>query len=108
MTTTDPAPPRLSYRRSGGFAGIQTTAEATADELGADAARIAARLLSDPAVGAPTRPPAPSAADQFDYQLTIADGIREQSFQWSDHTVPAEARALIEALNRLAVPTTPS
>jgi hypothetical protein len=92
----------IGYRRSGGFAGIETTADLDADELSADAAEIAARLLSDPASGAPVG--TPRGADQFNYRLELQDGSRRHTFEWTDLTVPADVRPLLSELNRRAAP----
>jgi hypothetical protein len=90
----------IGYRRSGGFAGIETAADLDADELPADAAGIAARLLADPASGAPVG--TPRGADQFSYHLELADGSHRHTFEWTDLTVPADVRPLLSALNRRA------
>jgi hypothetical protein len=93
---------RLGYRRSGGFAGIELTAEVAAGELPAEQAALAARLLDDPARGQPTGMTPPGAADLFSYQLRLTDGSRQHTFEWTDLTVPDAVRPLLSALNRLA------
>jgi hypothetical protein len=97
---------RIGYRRGGGFTGIELTAEVTADELAVGEAELAARLLADPSVGAPTRPADafPSAADQFSYQLEVTDGSRKHTFQWAEFQVPDAVRPLLAALNQHAKP----
>jgi hypothetical protein len=95
---------RIEYRRSGGFAGIELTADVDAAELPAEVAGIPARLLADPGLGAPAGLTPPGAADLFEYRLRLADGDRKHSFEWTDLTVPAAARPLLDALNRLAKP----
>lgn len=92
----------IGYRRSGGFAGIEMTADLDADELPADAAGVAARLLADPAAGAPVG--APRGADQFSYRLELTDGSRRHTFEWTDLTVPAAVRPLLGELNHRAAP----
>jgi hypothetical protein len=92
----------IGYRRSGGFAGIEISADLEAAELPADAAEVAARLLADPAAGAPVG--SPRGADQFNYRLELHDGTRRHTFEWTDLTVPAEVRPLLSALNRRAAP----
>jgi hypothetical protein len=92
----------IDYRRSGGFAGIEMTADLDAAELPAEAAEIAAKLLADPATGAPVG--SPRGADQFNYQLELHDGNRRHSFEWTDLTLPAAVRPLLNALNHRAAP----
>lgn len=96
----------IGYRRSGGFAGIEMTAEVNAGELPAAAAELAQRLLAEPGLGEPTRPANafPGAADHFSYQLQLSDGSRQQSFRWAEFQVPDALRPLLTALNRLASP----
>ena len=95
---------RIQYRRTGGFAGIEMTADVGTDELAEAEAGIAARLMADPASGAPTAATPPGAADLFDYRLQLTEGDRKQSFEWSDFGVPDAVRPLLSALNRLAKP----
>jgi hypothetical protein len=95
----------IGYHRTGGFAGLVTAADLDADELPADAAEIAARLLADPATGAPVG--TPRGADQFNYRLELADGNRRHTFEWTDLTVPAGVQPLLSALNRRAAPPAP-
>ena len=97
---------RIFYRRSGGFAGIEMTAEVGADELAARQAELAGRLLADPSVGEPARPADafPSAADQFSYQLDLDDGSRRYSFHWAEFQVPDAVRPLLTALNQRIKP----
>jgi hypothetical protein len=95
---------RIQYRRTGGFAGIEMAADVGADQLPAEAAGIATRLLADPESGAPTGSAPPGAADLFDYQLRLTDGDRKHSFEWSDFGVPDAVRPLLSALNQLAKP----
>jgi hypothetical protein len=97
---------RIDYRRSGGFAGIEMTAEVRADELAAGEAELAGRLLADASVGEPTKPANafPGAADQFSYQLNLTDGSRKHTFHWAEFQVPDAVRPLLTALNQRAKP----
>ena len=95
---------RIEYRRTGGFAGIEMTADVGADQLAAAEAGIAAQLLADPGSGASTGAAPPGAADLFDYRLRLTDGDRKHSFEWTDFGVPDAVRPLLSALNRLAQP----
>jgi hypothetical protein len=96
---------RIDYRRTGGFAGIEIAADLAADQLPPPMAELAARLLTDPALGAPVRSAVPGGADHFGYQLRLTDGSRQHTFQWTDFTVPNLVRPLLSAANQVARPT---
>jgi hypothetical protein len=98
---------QIQYRRSGGLAGLDMTAQAASDELAADHADLARKLLTDPPAAAST-PPAAGGADQFSYRLHVDDGTRQRTFTWADHEVPDEVRPLLAALNRKAHPAPPA
>jgi hypothetical protein len=93
----------ISYRRSGGIAGVDLVAELHSGDLTADDAAVVRNLLARP----PAAKPASSAPrpDQFDHELTLAHGSSRQAFHWSDGEVPDEARPLLAALRRRAEPT---
>ncbi|MFC8502505.1 protealysin inhibitor emfourin [Pedococcus sp. NPDC057267] len=113
----------ITYRRSGGFAGIDLVAECLGADLPEDQAQVAAALLGGsgsgnaPAgPGAPTStagsvegtaPPAPgpTGADQFTYTVHVVQGRRSRTVTWADTTVPDEARPLLATLGGLARPT---
>lgn len=101
----------LTYRRSGGFAGIVMAAECLGADLPEAQARLASDLLGASAeaeggerASAPTPPPSPGA-DQFSYTVRISQGARSRTVEWSDSTVPELARPLLSTLGALAQPT---
>jgi hypothetical protein len=98
---------QIRYRRSGGFAGIDMTAEAQLHDLPAEQADQARELLAHPPAAASGKPAA-GAADQFSYRLDLDDGTRQQTFQWADHEVPDAVRPLLSALNKRAQPARPA
>jgi hypothetical protein len=100
---------RLQYRRSGGFAGVELGVDVLADELPAEQAGLAARLLAHPeefrAAVSPAMPP--GAADLFSYQLEVEGGDRRQVYHWSEFEVPEASRSLLTTLQGLAKPAPP-
>ena len=111
----------ITYRRSGGFAGIELAAECLGADLPEEQAQVAAALLGgsgtgkEPA-GARTSPagadedaapstPGPTGADQFTYTLRVVQGDRSRTVTWADTTVPEGARPLLATLGGLARPT---
>lgn len=106
LTTVNPDRVRLTYRRTGGLAGIDLTADAQTDDLPTEQAHLARQLLA-----APTRPPQrsiPQRADQFSYTLELDDGTRHRTFHWREHEVPGDVQPLLTALNRRAHPAPPA
>ncbi|GAB2441611.1 protealysin inhibitor emfourin [Nocardia tengchongensis] len=98
------SPIRIAYRRSGGFAGLDMTAEVDAADLPPEDARIAAGLLTgDPAGSAGTGVP-----DGFSYELTVTDGTRTRTHRWSQPSVPAEVSPLLATLTSRATPAAPA
>ena len=113
----------ITYRRSGGFAGIDLAAECLGADLPEEQAQVAAGLLGgsdsgdapDPG-GARHRPageageaapasPTPTGADQFTHTVRVEQGRRSRTVTWADTTVPVEARPLLATLGGLARPS---
>ncbi|MFE3257160.1 protealysin inhibitor emfourin [Nocardia sp. NPDC059091] len=98
------SPIRIAYRRSGGLAGLDLTAEVDAADLPPGDATIAAGLLTgDPAGSAGTGVP-----DGFSYEVTVSDGTRTRTYRWSQPYVPAEVSSLLAALTSRATPAAPA
>jgi hypothetical protein len=98
---------RLTYRRTGGLAGIDLTANAQSDDLPSEQADLARQLLTD----SPTATPAPSVpqgADQFNYTLELDDGTRRRTFHWGEHEIPGDVQPLLTTMNHRAHPTPPA
>ena len=108
---------RITYRRSGGFAGVALEAQCRGADLPEDQAQLASDLLaatdeagmpSADAEGAVASSPGPGpgpGADQFTYRLEVVQGTRRRTVSWSDTTVPDAARPLLATLAGLARPT---
>ena len=115
----------ITYRRSGGFAGIDMAAECLAADLPEDQAKVAADLLAAADDGRATGGTAADAqvpdatgddaatprsgqgpgADQFTYTVRVVRGGRSRTVTWADTTVPEGARPLLATLGSLARPT---
>lgn len=93
----------ISYRRSGGLAGVDLVAELHSGELSAEDAAVVRNLVARPPAAKP-RSTSPRS-DQFEHRLTLTDGTSQRTFQWSERDVPDEARALLATLGRRAEPT---
>ncbi len=99
---------RVSYRRSGGIAGLDFAVDAAAsDVLDDDQVSLAQRLLDQPPPSSAASE-APAGADRFSYRLHLTDGEQEHSFSWAESDVPDEVRPLLTALHRRATPVPPS
>jgi hypothetical protein len=93
----------ISYRRSGGLAGLDLVAELHSADLGDDDAATARELLAGP----PAEPADSGAGrpDQFDHELTLSDGASQRTFHWRDGRIPDQARALVATLGQRAEPS---
>jgi hypothetical protein len=106
---------RITYRRSGGFAGVALEAQCRGADLPEDQAQLAADLLAAPeeagmpsadAEGAVASSTGPGpGADQFTHRLEVVQGARRRTVSWSDTTIPDAARPLLATLAGLARPT---
>jgi len=99
----------VSYRRSGGIAGVDLVAECAEADLSGDQVQVASDLLSGSAGGheAGTEQSASSrgvGADQFTYTLDISRGAHRRTLTWSEGGVPAPARSLLDTLGGLSEP----
>lgn len=104
----------ITYRRSGGIAGIDVSTECTGADLTEDEAQVVADLLSSPegarasgkraTAEPPTAPHIALGFDQFTHTVRIQRGSRARTFTWSDGTVPTSALPLLVTLRGLAKP----
>lgn len=102
----------MTYRRSGGIAGLDLVAECAGSDLPEDHAQVARDLLDAPAGAAERGGPGtvPSSArslpgaDRFTYTVHISEGTRHRTFTWSEGTVPTSAEPLLTTLGGLAAP----
>ena len=100
------APHRMTvqFERSGGFAGIRTTATIDAGSLSPEEARRLRELVDN--AGFFDLPPVLSAsapgADRFQYKITIETGNRKHTVELSDAAAPASLRPLLQWLTQAA------
>jgi hypothetical protein len=97
---------RVEFRRSGGIAGIDMTANVDARELSAEQAQLVAELMSPGTAPAPP-PGGAGAPDRFSYELTVTDGERTRTYDWQEAEVPEAVRPLLASLGARARPAPP-
>jgi hypothetical protein len=104
----------ITYRRSGGIAGVDMAAECLGADLPQDQAQVASDLLAAPTTtperGADANADSSTAhsragADQFSYTVRITQGPRSRTFNWSEGTVPDHARPLLTTLGGFSEPS---
>ncbi|QGF24688.1 protealysin inhibitor emfourin [Raineyella fluvialis] len=94
----------VSYRRTGGFAGLEMAAEAEGPELSGEVARIADGLLARDADTAGPGSGPPQGADRFTYVLEVTRREEHRTFSWSDAEIPEDVRPLLEELGKRSEP----
>lgn len=95
------APVRVSFRRSGGLAGIEIAVVTDADKLSPAQSEMIRALLAAP--GSPP-PSGPGAPDRFTYELQIDDGEHRRILRWPETAVPDDVRPLIAELTARSRP----
>ena len=103
----------ITYLRSGGFAGVDLTAECAGPDLPEDQFHVATDLVGGTSDSAAPESPKDSkdstpdgarGADQFTYTVEVSQGSRHRTFHWSDGNVPDAVRPLLATLGGLAGP----
>ena len=100
-------PVRVSFRRTGGLAGLAIGVDTDTDALPPDHRGVVRSLIAGPTgAAAPKSPPAgaPGGPDRFTYQLELDDGNRRRMLRWPETQVPEAARPLIAELTSRAHP----
>jgi hypothetical protein len=95
---------RITFERTGGFAGLHITANIRPDDLPEEQAQTLARLLDqinfnelpEQAMNNPSLP------DQFTYRITVETQEGEHSIVTGDISAPEELQELFQLLNRIA------
>lgn len=90
---------RVSFERTGGFAGIPMTTTVDAATLPpAEASQL--RTLVEAANFFALPPQLPSAAqpDRFQYQITVEEGDRQHTVTFGEAAMPGTLRPLVERL----------
>jgi hypothetical protein len=95
---------KIDYERTGGFAGMRTTATFDLDAMPPDdAARIRELLDTAHFDQLPERIESQSAvADQFTHKITVTSGGAVHTVTTGDSSTPPALRELVDLLGRLA------
>lgn len=105
MSMSEP-PMHVEFRRSGGIAGIDMTANVDTQQLPDEQAEVVAELAKP---GSPPAAPANAGGppDTFHYELTVHDGDHTRTHHWAANDVPDTVRPLLADLGRRAQPAPP-
>lgn len=95
---------RITFERTGGFAGMHNVVNINPHELSEEQAEELSELLD--ALDFDELPKQsmnnPSLPDQFTYHITVETKEGEHSLVTGDASVPEEMQELIQMLNRIA------
>lgn len=91
---------RVSFERTGGFAGMRVTATIDSEALPPDEEHKLRHMVeTTDFFQLPATLPAPAhGADRFVYRLTVESGGRRHTVEASDAAVPSSLRPLLEWL----------
>ena len=93
---------KITFRQSGGFAGMLRGAEMDAQALDPQQTAELKRLL-DQKTAAQSRG-AGKARDLHQYELTVEDGGKKRTLQFDDSQVPEALRPLLKTLKQQSKP----
>lgn len=95
---------RITYERTGGFAGMHITANFSPDDLPEEQAQTLMQLLDElHFADLPEQTMnKPSLPDQFTYRITVETKEGQHSIVTGDMSAPAEMQELLQLLNRIA------
>ena len=85
---------KVSYERSGGFAGITITAEVDSATLTTKQADELKELVEKAFPPAQLKNKKATMPDQFNYEFTVTDAGKTRTWQGNDESVTDEIRAL--------------
>ncbi|HET9588138.1 MAG TPA: protealysin inhibitor emfourin [Anaerolineales bacterium] len=95
---------RITFERTGGFAGMHMVANISPDDLPEDQAQALRELLDE--LDFEELPQQlmnnPSLPDQFTYRITVETLTAEHSIVTGDISAPEELQELLQLLNRIA------
>ncbi|MBD2437896.1 protealysin inhibitor emfourin [Nostoc sp. FACHB-110] len=96
---------RISFERTGGFAGIRRTKTVDTANLPANEANALPRLVEvADFFNLPAQIPTPNVqGDRFEYKLTVEDHGKQHTVIVSEAALPGTLRPLIEWLNNVPV-----
>ena len=94
---------RITFERSGGFAGIRLTANFDLEQLEKDEAATLQKLLDDADFfHQPKINPSNPRPDEFQYNISVVTETMQNSVQVSENSAPSNLRPLLDHLSRLA------
>jgi hypothetical protein len=93
---------KVTFVRSGGFAGLKMVATVDSSDLPPDQQDTVSRLLTEDLRGQGAN--RPGAADQFSYQLEIQQGDHTVKRRWDEPEVLETVRPLLAGLTKAAKP----
>jgi len=94
----------ISFERSGGFAGMVTTAEIKSDTLAVDEAKKLLSLIDDSGFFKISDSPKPNAGmpDGFNYKLSIELNGKLKTLEFGESAITPALRPLVDELTRRA------
>ena len=95
---------KVSFRQSGGFAGLVKGVDLDSSKLDATQAQQLEGLVAASGIQGNTSVRTQAARDQFQYEITIEQNNQVSKLSFDDHTVPAVAQALYAYLKPQARP----
>ena len=95
---------RIHFMRSGGFAGLSTSADIDSDRLPPDEAQtLQEEVAQANFFELPSRIPARAiGVDRFQYAITIQDGSEVHTVEVGEADMPGALQPLVQHLSRLA------
>jgi hypothetical protein len=95
---------RITFERTGGFAGMHNVVNINPDDLPEEQARALSELLDELDFDKLPKQAMnnPSLPDQFTYHITVETKDGEHSVVTGDASAPEEMQELIQMLNRIA------
>ncbi len=94
---------RITFERSGGFAGMRFTASLDTDSMPAEQANALKQLVASSGFfNLPATIPSTGGADQFTYTVTINDQGRQHTVVAKDGSIPPGLQPLLQQLTSLA------
>jgi hypothetical protein len=104
VSAVPPIDLRITFRRTGGFAGVPLEVAGRVDELDLpDEVRARLRRLASDGVDGGA-PPGTSTPDGFAYVLRVESAGGDRELRWSDATLPGDLAPVVSSLVRLARP----
>lgn len=93
----------IYFKRSGGFMGMQLSADLDTSSLPPKEAEAIEQMLADARFfDLPTDPAQVSGADRFTYELTVISEEFEHTVYFSEQDAPLEINSLLQQLTILA------